>query len=88
MRYVIYTVDRNEEVFGNADLHDSYIVDSALERNLYLMEEVKRDTCIEVMYSPIYKSGEFGKRVIVKLYDVVDFTGISMEVLVKLGGII
>lgn len=88
MRYVIYTVDRYEEVFGNADVHDSYIVDSALERNQYLMEEVKRDTCIQVMYAPIYKSGEYGKRVIVKLYNVVDFTGIELEVLVKLGGIL
>lgn len=49
MRYVIYTIDRNEEVFGNADLNDSYIVDNALLRNEHLMNEIQRDTCIIVI---------------------------------------
>ena len=88
MRYVIYTVDRNEEVFGNADVHDSYIVDGALVRNRYLMEEVKRDTCVQVMYAPIYKSGEYGKRVVVKFKDIVDFRGICRETIFRNGGIL
>lgn len=88
MRYVIYTIDRNEEVFGNADLNDSYIVDNALLRNEHLMNEIQRDTCIIVMYAPIYKSGEYGKRVVVKFKEIVDFRGISREVIFRNGGVL
>lgn len=88
MRYVIYTVDRNEELFGNAELNDTYIVDNALIRNEHLMNEVQRKSCVQVIYAPIYKSGEYGKRVVVKYKDIVDFRGIPRETIFRNGGII
>lgn len=58
MRYAIYFI-------WNDGVQDSYNVSSAKERDFNLKSLKSRDEFVYIAYSPIYASGEYGKRVVV-----------------------
>lgn len=57
MKYVVYfTWKWNGE-------KDSFNVDSARERNMNIDEMIEREEFESISYCPIYRDGEYGKRI-------------------------
>lgn len=50
----------------NDGFEDSFNVDNATERDLNIKEMISSKSFKAISYCPIYKSGEYGRRTIIK----------------------
>lgn len=57
MKYAIYFTWKSDK------FSDSFIVEGAAERNRCLKNLLNREEIEDVMFCPIYKNGEYGKRI-------------------------
>lgn len=58
MKYAVYFT-------WNDGFEDSFNVEDAKERDMNIKDMIKRNEFKEISYCRIYKSGEYGKRIVI-----------------------